>query len=161
MFKPMNTANEIAKENEKTSESTSGYKLGDLDGFEIGVSPEDILMSSVSTEDSRDRSDREIVSPWLKFLWEAYRTVLDIMRNNSKLQIIYSQVVYKAFNFCIKYERKTEFRRLCELLRTHLQTSGQKQQPYNTFNKQQTQLFAIDLSDAETLQNHLELDFNN
>ncbi|OWB80129.1 hypothetical protein B5S32_g4382 [[Candida] boidinii] len=152
-------ANEIAIENEKTSESTSGYKLGDLDGFEIGVSPEDILMSSVSTEDSRDRSDREIVSPWLKFLWEAYRTVLDILRNNSKLQIIYSQVVYKAFNFCIKYERKTEFRRLCELLRTHLQTSGQKQQPYNTFNKQQTQLFAIDLSDAETLQNHLDVRF--
>ncbi len=77
------------------------------------------LLNSVSGEDAKDRADREHVTPWLKFLWETYKTVLDILRTNQKLESLYHHTARHAFHFCIKYERKTEFRRLSEILRIH------------------------------------------
>lgn len=56
---------------------------------------------------------------WLQFLWETYKTVLDILRTNQKLEQLYHHTTRHAFHFCIKYERKAEFRRLSEILRIH------------------------------------------
>jgi translation initiation factor 3 subunit A len=103
----------------------------------------------VSGEQSRDRTDRAIVTPWLKFLWETYRTVLDIFKNNARLELMYQSTAHQAFQFCSKYARKTEFRRLCELLRNHLQNAA----------KFSSQMHAINLSDPDTLQRHLDTRF--
>ena len=67
-----------------------------------------------------DRVDREHVTPWFKFLWETYRTVLDILRNNARLEALYAMTAARAFQFCLTYKRTTEFRRLCDILRNHL-----------------------------------------
>jgi translation initiation factor 3 subunit A len=56
----------------------------------------------------------------------------------------------EAFKFCLKYDRKTEFRRLCEALRSHL----------NSVGKYASQPFAIDFNDPETLQRHLDIRFS-
>lgn len=117
--------------------------------MEATETPESILLSTVSGEQSRDRTDRAIVTPWLKFLWETYRTVLDILRNNARLEIMYQSTAMQAFEFCQKYTRKTEFRRLCELLRNHVQTAA----------KYSSQMHAINLNDPDTLQRHLETRF--
>lgn len=126
--------------------SATGANVEDLEAIET---PESILLSTVSGEQSKDRTDRVIVTPWLKFLWETYRTVLEILKNNSRLEVMYQSTALQAFQFCQKYIRKTEFRRLCELLRNHVQNAA----------KYQSQMHAINLSDPDTLQRHLDTRF--
>ncbi|KAK5280206.1 eukaryotic translation initiation factor 3 subunit A, partial [Cryomyces antarcticus] len=136
-------ADEVQSSLENT---TSTENVDDLEAIET---PESILLSTVSGEQSRDRTDRAIVTPWLKFLWETYRTVLDIFKNNARLEVTYQSTAHQAFQFCSKYVRKTEFRRLCELLRNHLSNAA----------KYSSQMHAINLSDPETLQRHLDTRF--
>ena len=78
------------------------------------------MLSTMTDEGDGDRSEREVLVPWLKFLWETYRSVLDILKTNSKLEKVYHQTAQRAFEFCVQHERKTEMRRLCETLRHHL-----------------------------------------
>jgi translation initiation factor 3 subunit A len=139
-------ADEVSGAGETKEEDAALANVGDLEAME---SPESILLSTVSGEQSKDRTDRAIVTPWLKFLWETYRTVLDIFKNNARLEVMYQTTAHQAFDFCRRYTRKTEFRRLCELLRNHLQNAAKYSQ----------QVHAIDLSDPETLQRHLDTRF--
>ncbi|KAI0867866.1 hypothetical protein GGS24DRAFT_251890 [Hypoxylon argillaceum] len=139
-------AQKKADEVQETLDATATANVEDLEATET---PESILLATVSGEQSRDRTERAVVTPWLKFLWEAYRTVLDILRNNARLELLYQSTALQAFEFCLKYQRKTEFRRLCELLRNHVQTAA----------KYSSQMHAINLNDPDTLQRHLETRF--
>ena len=94
-------------------------------------SPQGLMLALVTSEEAKDRTDRELVTPWLKFLWENYRSVLDVLRNNSKLETSYARVASEAFRFCAEHNRKTEFRRLAELLRTHLQYAATQSRTYH------------------------------
>ncbi|KAA1074380.1 eukaryotic translation initiation factor 3 subunit A [Puccinia graminis f. sp. tritici] len=120
-----------------------------VDDLEATETPESLLMSTVSEEKSRDRTYRELVTPWLRSLWEAYRTALDILRNNSRLENFYQQIATEAFEFCLTHTRKTEFRRLAETLRSNLASS----------QKYTNQAHSINLSDPDVLQRHLETRF--
>jgi len=138
-----------AKADEVQSSLESSAPTANVEDLEAIETPESILLSTVSGEQSRDRTDRAIVTPWLKFLWETYRTVLEILKNNARLEIMYQTTALQAFQFCLKYARKTEFRRLCELLRNHVQNAA----------KYSSQMHAINLSDPDTLQRHLDTRF--
>ena len=138
-----------AKADEVSSAADNGEAIANVGDLEASETPESILLSTVSGEQSKDRTDRAIVTPWLKFLWETYRTVLDIFKNNARLEVMYQTTSHQAFQFCLKYARKTEFRRLCELLRNHLQNAA----------KYSSQMHAINLSDPDTLQRHLDTRF--
>ncbi|KAH9817904.1 hypothetical protein DFH28DRAFT_1081001 [Melampsora americana] len=122
----------------------------EVDDLEATETPESLLLSTVSEEKSRDRTYRELVTPWLRSLWEAYRTALDILRNNARLENVYQQIATEAFEFCLTHTRKTEFRRLAETLRSNL-TSSQKYA---------NQAHSINLSDPEVLQRHLDTRFH-
>eukprot|EP00262_Sarcandra_glabra_P011006 TRINITY_DN2670_c0_g1_i1.p1 TRINITY_DN2670_c0_g1~~TRINITY_DN2670_c0_g1_i1.p1 ORF type:complete len:1017 (-),score=219.66 TRINITY_DN2670_c0_g1_i1:176-3064(-) len=122
----------------------------DVDDLEADKRPEDLMLSYVSGEKGRDRSDRELVTPWFKFLWETYRTVLEILRNNSKLEALYAMTAHRAFQFCKQYKRTTEFRRLCEIIRNHLAN----------LNKYRDQRDRPDLSAPESLQLYLDTRFD-
>ncbi|KAF8403981.1 hypothetical protein HHK36_012091 [Tetracentron sinense] len=135
----------------------------DVDDLEADKRPEDLMLSYVCGEKGKDRSDRELVTPWFKFLWETYRTVLEILRNNSKLEALYAlytivlmfvtasllMTAHRAFQFCKQYKRTTEFRRLCEIIRNHLAN----------LNKYRDQRDRPDLSSPESLQLYLDTRF--
>lgn len=87
---------------------------------ELNVSPQAILMSTMSADPGKSQRDSTLLLPSLKFLWETYRAVLDILKSNSKLEHVYHVAAIGALRFCRTYKRRTEFRRLCDMLRMHL-----------------------------------------
>jgi len=90
----------------------------DEDGF--GASPQAILLSTMSTDPAKSQRDSTLLLPSLKFLWETYRAILDILRSNSKLEHVYHSAATGALRFCRLYKRRMEFRHLCDMLRMHL-----------------------------------------
>ncbi|KAI5121744.1 hypothetical protein M0805_009033 [Coniferiporia weirii] len=138
-----------AKVTEAQEKAEKAVALVDVDDLEASETPESILLGAVSGDQNKDRTDRALVTPWLKFLWESYRTALETLKNNARLEGIYQQIAQQAFKFCLKHQRKVEFRRLCETLRLHLANVA----------KYAHQPHAINLADAETLQRHLDTRF--
>lgn len=93
----------------------------DDDDEQFGAtSPEAILLSTMSADPAKTQRDSTMLMPSLKFLWETYRTILDILKSNSKLEHVYHAAALGALRFCRVYKRRTEFRRLCDMLRMHL-----------------------------------------
>ncbi|TFY78375.1 hypothetical protein EWM64_g5638 [Hericium alpestre] len=137
------------QEAQEKAEKAVAEAVADVDDLEATETPESILLGAVSGDQSKDRTDRALVTPWLKFLWESYRTALETLKNNARLEGIYQQIAQQAFKFCLKHQRKVEFRRLCETLRLHL----------GNVAKYSHQPHSINLQDPETLQRHLDTRF--
>ncbi|XP_066305591.1 eukaryotic translation initiation factor 3 subunit A-like isoform X1 [Miscanthus floridulus] len=140
----MQLSNERAEQAKSQAEALEDAL--DVEDLEADKRPEDLMLSFVSGEKGKDRSDKEVVTPWFKFLWETYRTVLEILRNNSKLEALYAMTAHRAFQFCKQYKRTTEFRRLCEIIRNHLAN----------LNKYRDQRDRPDLTAPESLQLYLD-----
>jgi translation initiation factor 3 subunit A len=98
--------------------SLANTESDDSEGF--GASPQAILLSTMSTDPAKSQRDSAVLLPSLKFLWETYRAVLDILRSNSKLEFVYHAAAQGALRFCRTYKRRMEFRHLCDMLRLHL-----------------------------------------
>lgn len=70
----------------------------DEDDLELPLQPATLLYESLiadaasSTNDDgldKDRAERKLVLPWLRFAWEAYKTCLDVSKSNARLEPIY------------------------------------------------------------------------
>mmetsp|Transcript_25085 Transcript_25085/g.32743 ORF Transcript_25085/g.32743 Transcript_25085/m.32743 type:complete len:533 (+) Transcript_25085:705-2303(+) len=114
----------------ETTTTTSTSEEGE-DTFG-GASPQAIVLSTMSTDPAKTQRDSTLLLPSIRFLWETYRAVLDILKSNSKLEHVYHAAAMGALRFCRVYKRRTEFRRLCDMLRMHLgnlQKYGQSNTP--------------------------------
>ncbi|KAJ1140079.1 hypothetical protein NDU88_006440, partial [Pleurodeles waltl] len=136
----------LAEEKTESAKESSQQMVLDIEDLDNIQTPESVLLSAVSGEDTQDRTDRLLLTPWVKFLWESYRQCLDLLRNNSKVERLYHDIAQQAFRFCLLYTRKAEFRKLCDNLRMHL---GQIQRHHN-------QSTAINLNNPESQSMHLE-----
>lgn len=126
----MNYYVKVSENKVKEAQATADKIIVDenIEDLEASETPESILLSTVSSELDKDRTDREIVTPWLKFLWEAYKTVLETIRkkrdptikNNNLIDEFQQKVAKQAFEFCLTHSRKTEFHRLCVILKGDL-----------------------------------------
>ena len=143
----------LATEKAESAQAAAAASANDatlaVSDLEAENTPENLMLKSVSAESEKDRSDRETVTPWFKFLWETYRTILEILRNNNKLEPLYAMTANRAFVFCVTHKRTTEFRRLCEILRNHL----------SNLMKYRDQRDRPDLTLPETQQYYLETRF--
>jgi translation initiation factor 3 subunit A len=131
-------------------------RVADLDE---GGSPESIMMSTMTEEGERQRNERKLLVPWLIFVWETYRSVLDILKSNSKLELVYHRTAERAFTFCSQYKRKVEFRRLCEMLRTHLTNLLKANVPFGTAPVNDKRLRGWDGWREESVELHLNTRF--
>ncbi|XP_057654907.1 eukaryotic translation initiation factor 3 subunit A [Diorhabda carinulata] len=136
----------MAEEKTENAREQSTQAVIDIDDLDNLATPESILLSAVSGEDAQDRSDRTILTPWVKFLWESYCQCLELLRTNAHVENLYHDIARMAFQFCLKYNRKTEFRKLCDKLRKHLED----------ICKLPTQVANVSMSKPETQQLNLE-----
>lgn len=88
----------------------------------------------MSGESQQDRTDRDMLAPWLKFLWESYKQCLDLLKNNKNVERIYQDVAQMCFGFCQTYNRRPEFRKLCDTIRTHFSQAQRYAQQPNSIN---------------------------
>ncbi|XP_074031572.1 eukaryotic translation initiation factor 3 subunit a isoform X2 [Leptinotarsa decemlineata] len=140
----------MAEERTENAREQSAQAVIDIDDLDNLATPESILLSAVSGEDAQDRSDRTILTPWVKFLWESYCQCLELLRTNAHVENLYHDIARMAFQFCLKYNRKTEFRKLCDKLRKHLED----------ICKLPTQTANVSMSKPETQQLNLETRLN-
>ncbi|XP_073969168.1 eukaryotic translation initiation factor 3 subunit a isoform X2 [Rhodnius prolixus] len=136
----------MAEEKTESAREQSQQAVIDIDDLDNLATPESILLSAVSGEDAQDRSDRTILTPWVKFLWESYCQCLELLRTNAHCETLYHDIARMAFNFCLKYNRKTEFRKLCDKLRKHLEDISKLpvQVANVSLNKQETQQYNLE-----------------
>lgn len=98
------------------AKTVSDISVLEVDDDQFGAS----VMSTMSADPLKTQRDSALLLPSVKFLWETYRAVLDILKSNSKLEHVYHAAAQGALTFCRTYKRRTEFRRLCDMLRMHL-----------------------------------------
>ena len=77
--------------------------------------------------------------------------MLDILRNNARLEALYAMTAARAFQFCLTYKRTTEFRRLCDILRNHLANLNKYVPPAHMFHMQSQQNFLLTEKPPEQL----------
>lgn len=78
----------LADEKVKEAQQQAAVAV-EIDDLEASETPESILLGAVSGDQNKDRTDRAVVTPWLRFLWESYRMSLETLKNNVRLEVIY------------------------------------------------------------------------
>ncbi len=59
----------------------------------------------------------------VRIVWDGYKSIIEAVRVNQKLEQVYMDTLSRVFEFVEKYDRKYEFQELCKFLRAGLQNA--------------------------------------
>jgi len=83
----------------------------------------EIIMQSMHT----DVVKREMeIRNKLRIVWEGYKSIVETVRVNQKLEDVYMTTLTRVFDFVDRYNRVQEFKSFCRSLRTGLQSAFNK-----------------------------------
>eukprot|EP00397_Hematodinium_sp_SG-2012_P009225 GEMP01009301.1.p1 GENE.GEMP01009301.1~~GEMP01009301.1.p1 ORF type:complete len:833 (+),score=208.10 GEMP01009301.1:139-2637(+) len=121
------TAEKKVQEAKQSAQNLGLEQIEDLEAFD---SPTKVMLNSLETTEARarERSEKTILQ-WYRFLWETYKAVLDILRSNSRMEVLYHETAQIALEFCRANKRMLEFKRLCDMLRNNWTTLFKKTGP--------------------------------
>jgi hypothetical protein len=86
----------MAEKRTDSAKQESVDSVQEVDDLDNLATPEMILLSAVSGEDAQDRSDRKILMPWVKFLWESYCQCLELLRTNVRVERLYHDIAQQV-----------------------------------------------------------------
>ncbi|OUC47054.1 hypothetical protein D917_07223 [Trichinella nativa] len=96
--------------------------------FDLNEAPERLLLAMAAEEEPLGRTGYFELTPWLRYLWESYKNCLHLLSNNQRVEILYHTVLERAFYYCLKYDRKSEFCELADIVTALLQEFSTRKQ---------------------------------
>jgi len=79
----------LTNEASEKAQQKADFNPDEIEDLDAEEAAESLLIGGAEGAEKSDLTDREMVFAWLKFLWETYRTVLDVLRLNAKLEPLY------------------------------------------------------------------------
>lgn len=110
---------------------------------------QEIIIESIDPE--KKKKEMQIKNK-LKIVWEGYKSIVETVRVNQKLESVYMATLNRIFDFVDRYNRVQEFKTFCRSLRTGLQ---------NAFNKrdrsEQQKAIYIDIEKTDVNNRNIEI----
>lgn len=114
--------------------------------MDIVYTPEDIVCQLARPSIESGRDNLSLIS-FMRFIWDNFRNMLDLVKNNKDHEKLYQDVAKRSMEFCSTYRRKAEFRKLCEILRGHL----------ILIQRHQEQETSVDLTQVDSIQRLMDI----
>lgn len=89
-----------------------------IEDVETGYIAEDLLLRAF--EDEQELENQDKLGPCIKFMMEGYEIILDVLRSNSTMFNLYNTTAEHSMAFCVKNNRKSEFKKITDTLSKHL-----------------------------------------
>ena len=106
-------------------------------------------VSSSSLVNQNHSTDTANTIKRLRFVWESYKFMLDILKNNNKFEDLFTKVSCALFDFCLQFDRKVEFKRLGDFLHSSLNSMLKSSNPHPTTSGK-ISYFSINLAEIES-----------
>jgi len=124
-----------------------------LKEIEEEENPEDLFLNVL--ENKMDKIKEDVSKKW-KLLMEAYRTELELIYKNKNLEEMYINVARRALQRCKKFNKRGDFKKLCEVIRVHQYQNVKASEKTSTTNP----AFALNIKNPETNDRLMDLRFN-
>ena len=118
------------------------------------INPDDLILMANCQYSEVEEKNR--LMPNITFFIEVCKIILDTLRQNSKMLDFYNLTAQRCFEFCAKYNYKSEYQKVSETLHSHFNQII-KQSKHPELLLQSKIPFPVKLDEEDALQKVLEL----